>query len=125
MEVGRILGIEEVWSVFFSEAGIFFWTGWYVGSTIGILYISRLTPDNRLLLHLTLTLMCRWQYETLMNSAGHTSLLQYRSLREELSLTTTIDCCMTFLAEADTTPLKVAAEYRRNLHQSHRPGRDD
>jgi len=23
MEVGRILGIEEVWSVFFSEVGIF------------------------------------------------------------------------------------------------------
>ena len=90
-----------------------------------MLYISRLAPDNRLLLHLTLTLMCRWQYETQMNSAGHTSLVQYRSLREEFSLTTTIDCCMTFLAEADTTPPKVAAEYRRNPHQSHRPGRDD
>lgn len=42
-----------------------------------------------------------------MNSAASNSLMPYRSLQDELSVATTLDRCMKFLAEVDTTLTKV------------------
>jgi len=42
-----------------------------------------------------------------MNSVASNSLMPYRSLQDELSIATTLDRCMKFLPEVDTTLIKV------------------